>query len=301
MNNQETLGYSESPKNGTGIIRARTTGQLRIWRIPKTQRAIETLHKEFGEQEFPGVYILFEKRKVYVGEAKSIYNRLNQHFQTPDEKIKGWDRAIIINDGRIATQSDFNDTVVRKALEYHLNKLLKANKYTVVSQASPQVANPSQQPIINILQGETDHVLIKQNVIEKLLAEKGQEEVHLNELKKILEAKGYEIEESKWGAYEAVVNKKTIYIRPGSKKPRGWQVTFRDRFKKALEDATGSLLMPRDGVILVPFSEIKKAIPDSSAFKQNTVDVFIEFKSDGKVFLKYKKSEIDITSFKILS
>ena len=34
--------------------------------------------------------------------------------------IKNWGKALVINDGRPATQSDFNDTVVRKALELYL-------------------------------------------------------------------------------------------------------------------------------------------------------------------------------------
>lgn len=301
MNNHGTLGYFENPKNGSDITRAWTTGQLRLWKIPNSRKALEIVHREFGHQDFPGIYILFDKQKVYIGEAKNIYNRLLQHHENPDEKIKLWSRAIIINDGRIATQSLFNDTVVRRALEKHLNTLLKTNKYNVVSQASPQIANPSQQPIINLLQQEIDYVLKKQNVITKLLAEGGQEEIHLDDLKKILESKGYQIDQSTWGAYEAVVDNVKIYIRHGSEKPKGWQVTFRDRFKKALQDEAGSLLMPRGGILLIPFSEIKKAIKDPNAFRQNTIDIYIEFQSDGKVLLWYKQTSIDVTPFKIVN
>ena len=55
-----------------------------------------------------------------------------------EDKIKNWSKALVINDGRPATQSDFNDAVVRKALELYLIKLFKANKYTVVAQGEPQ-------------------------------------------------------------------------------------------------------------------------------------------------------------------
>jgi len=301
VDNHGTLGYFENPKNGSEITRAWTTGQLRLWKIPNSRKALEIVHKEFGHQDFPGIYILFDRQKVYIGEAKSIYNRLLQHHENPDAKIKQWNQTIIINDGRIATQSLFNDTVVRRSLENHLNTLLKTNKYNVVSQASPQIANPSQQPIINLLQREIDYVLIKQNVITKLLAEGGQQEIHLDELKKILDSKRYEIDESAWSAYEAVVNRVKVFIRPGSEKKKGWQVTFRDRFKKALEEEEGSLLMPRDGILLIPFSEIKKAIKDPNAFGQNTIDIYIEFQSEGKALLWYKQTSIDVTSFKVVN
>ena len=40
------------------------------------------------------------------------------------QDIKNGDRAILVNDGRTAMQSDFNDTVIRKSLELHLISLL---------------------------------------------------------------------------------------------------------------------------------------------------------------------------------
>jgi hypothetical protein len=128
------IGYHEDPKNSNGITRARTTAQLRSWQIPRTIKALENLNNEMGKVIFPGNYILFDQMKVYVGEAGNIYERIKTHIKTPDAKIKNWDSALILNDGRPATQSDFNDPVVRFALEIHLIRLLKANKYRVVSQ-----------------------------------------------------------------------------------------------------------------------------------------------------------------------
>lgn len=123
MSNND-IGYHEDPKNSDGIIRARTTKQIRSWEIPRTMKALEVLNNELGKIEFPGIYTLFEgKNKVYIGEAKNIYNRLKTHMANPEDKIKNWGKALVINDGRPATQSDFNDTVVRKALELYLIKL----------------------------------------------------------------------------------------------------------------------------------------------------------------------------------
>ena len=107
------IGYNEYPQNGNEIIRARTLKQIRSWEIPRTINALEAFNNELGKIEFPGLYILFErKNKVYIGEAKNIYNRLKFHIKNPEDKIKKWSKAIIINDGRPATQSDFNDNVV---------------------------------------------------------------------------------------------------------------------------------------------------------------------------------------------
>ena len=67
---EEKFGYHQDLKNGYGIVRARTTGQLRSWDIPRTMQALEVLKREWGNIEFPGLYILFDSKfkKVYVGE-----------------------------------------------------------------------------------------------------------------------------------------------------------------------------------------------------------------------------------------
>ncbi len=117
-----------------------------------------------------------------------------------------------------------------------------------------------------------------------------------DDLKKILERHKYNITEFK--SYEATINGEKVFIRPGSKKSKGWQVTFRDVFKKALQNESGSLLMPRDGILLIPFSEIKKVINDSGAFRRNTIDIFIAFEEDS-IKLRYKDSEVDVTAYRI--
>jgi len=131
--NDNGIGYHEDPKNSNGIIRARTTKQIRSWQIPRSIKALEKLNDEMGNIPFPGNYILFDRMKVYIGEASNIYDRLKSHIKNPVDKIKNWDNALILNDGRPATQSDFNDTVVRLAIELYLIRLLKANKYRTVS------------------------------------------------------------------------------------------------------------------------------------------------------------------------
>jgi hypothetical protein len=296
------IGYYEEPKNSDGIIRARTTKQIRSWEILRTIKAIETLNDELGKIEFPGIYILREgKSKIYVGEAKNIYNRLKTHMNNPEDKIKNWDRALIINDGRPATQSDFNDTVVRKALELYLIKLLKANKYIVVSQGEPQMLNAMQKHSVNLLVQELNFFLLKKNVISKILEERGQEEVFGDELKKIIEKKGKKVQE--WGKYEAIIEGEKVFIRPGSKKPKGWQITFRGRkpgsFIDSLQKGIGYLLVSRNGVTLIPLREVQKVIKEKNAYDQDTIDIWIVF-GEEEVTLSYKESKIDITNFRLI-
>ncbi len=302
MVEESEIGYYEDPKNGDDIIRARTTRQIRSWEIPRSQKALEVLNDELGRIPFPGLYILFEGRnKVYIGEAKSIYNRLKTHMSHPEDKINKWDRAIIINDGRPATQSDFNDTVVRKSLEIYLIKLFKANKYTVVSQGEEQKLNAIQKVLVNSLIGELNFFLLKKNLIYKTLEKRGQEEVFGDELKRILEKSGKRIE--KWERYKAIIDGEKIFIRSGSKKPKGWQITFRGRkpgsFIDSLQKGKGYLLVSRDGVLLIPLKVVQKVIKDNTAYQQDTIDIWVVF-TEEKVTLSYKKNSIDVTEFKIL-
>jgi len=301
MSNSD-IGYHEDPRNSDGIIRARTTKQIRSWEILRAMKALEVLNNELGKIEFPGIYTLFEgKNKVYIGEAKNIYNRLKTHMANPEDKIKNWSKALVINDGRPATQSDFNDNVVRKALELYLIKLFKANKYAVVAQGEPQKLNAIQKFLVNSLKEELNFFLLKKNVIVKVLEEKGQEEVFGDELKKILEKSGRKIEE--WGRYEAIIEGKKVFIRPGSKKPKGWQITFRGRkpgsFIDSLQKGDGYLLVSRNGVLLIPLTEVQKVILDKTAYEQDTIDIWIVF-AEEKVTLSYKKNTIDVTSFRLI-
>ena len=301
MQNNE-IGYYEEPKNRDNIIRAHTTKQIRSWDMPRTIKAIDTLNNEFGRIEFPSIYILFEgKNKIYVGEAKNIYNRLKTHINNPDDKIKNWDKVLVINDGRPATQSNFNDNVVRKSLELYLINLLKANKYTVVSQGEPQILNATQKYWVGSLTQELNIFLLKKNIISKILEERGQEEVFGDELKKIVEKSGRKVQ--KWGKYEAMVDGEKVFVRPGSKKPKGWQITFRGRkpgsFIDSLQKGYGYLLVSRNGVPLIPLTEVQKVIKDKSSYGQDTIDIWIVF-SEEKVSLSYKESTIDIANFRMI-
>jgi len=296
---ESDFGFYEEPKDERGIKRARTTGQLRTWEIPRGTKYLEIFKTETGSLDFPGLYILFcNGSKIYVGQAKNLFVRLSQHNNNPEDKFKEWDRAYIITDGRPATLSDFNDTVVRHTLELYLINLLKANKYEVVAQGENQQLTASQTQVSEALRKELDFFLAKKNVITKLIEEGGLEEVFSDELRKLLEKKKKKIE--KWGVKDAIVDGEILFIRPGSKKPNGWQITSRGRkpgsFIDLLQKGVGSLVISRGGIPIVPLREVQKVITDPKTYEQDTIDLWVQFKDDG-IFLKYKDNKIDITMY----
>jgi predicted GIY-YIG superfamily endonuclease len=300
MVDDKDIGYYEELINGSSIVRARTIRVIRSWEFPRSLESIETFYLEFGKSEVPGIYLLFDfnLNKVYIGEAKNIYNRLKTHINTPEDKIKNWDRVIIINDGRLATQSDFNDNVIRLATEIYLIKLFKLNKYNVVAQGDEQTLNGQQKSIFNSLLKELNYFLQKKNLISKFIKATEEQEVLLDELKRILSRKGYI---HNLTSHKGTVDNKKAFIRPGSEKSKGWQVTFRDEFKKALEDEDGILIMPRGKIVVMPFENLKTIILDidKKVFTRSTIDIFIAFQ-DEKVLLRFKGSEIDITQTSLL-
>ncbi len=301
MVDDKDIGYYEELINGFEIVRARTIRVIRSWDFPRSMDALNKIHEEFARDTFPGVYVLFESKasKVYIGEAKNLYSRLKTHLTNPEDKIKNWDRVIIISDGRLSSQSDFNDNVIRLAIELYLIKLFKLNKYSVVAQGEEQNINSQQKSILKSLLKELDFFLQKKALITKFIQNNNEKEILNDELKKILSKKNYSILD--WSAYEADIDNEHVYIRPGSQKPKGWQITFRDEFKRSLESGVGKLLIPRGRIILIPFSELIKIFEETEdVFSKSTIDIFIEFTQDGEVFLKYKKNIQNITQFALI-
>jgi hypothetical protein len=307
MPKRDDYGYITNPTNGLGIVRARTLiGNLRLWDIPRSEQALDTVINEIGQSPIPGLYMLFDERsekKVYIGQSESIKNRLTNHLNTPEDKIKNWDRAIIINDGRNASQSDLNDENIRLVLENYLVNLLKINKYKVVTSSSRASSlSSTQKTLCTSFQDEIVILLTNKSKISKVITERADDEVYIDDAKKILERKGHKIE--KWGKVEAIVDGNKAFVRSGSQKPNGWQVTFRggktDSFKSRLVTGNAQLLMPRGPVLLIPLSEIRDFVSsvDGNAFDRDTIDIFIRF-DETQIFLVYKGNELDFTRYAV--
>jgi len=297
------IGYSEHPPNGNGVKRARTTMQLRSWQIERKQKSLKALIAELEKVQYPGIYVLFNPKKdrAYVGEAEHFPGRLSQHMSRPDDKIKDWSEVLVISDGRPITQSVFNNKSVREAIESYLNELLKANKYKVVASVRSPTLDQSQQYIVASLRDELYFFLAKKNIVTKPLEEQGQQEVYLDDVKIILRKKGIAVKEL--GEKEGVLkNGRKVFVRPGSAKKKGWQITIRGRKPGSFIDCArrgdGYLLVPRDGVLYIPLTVIQNFIPEA-AFDKDTVDIFIDFSPSG-VLLKYHQNNLDVTEHRLL-
>ncbi len=302
------FGYLANPANGLGIVRARTLiGNLRLWDIPRSERALDTIIMEIGTSPIPGLYMLFDerhgKKKVYIGQTENLKSRLSHHINSPEHKIRNWDRAIVINDGRNASQSDINDENIRLTLENYLVRLFKINRYTVTTSASRSPSlSATQKTVVNTFKQEILILLTRKTKISKALTERGDDEVYNDEVHKLLSGKGHHI--AQWKKRAAIVDQQPAFLRPGSAKKSGWQVTFRgnkpNSFKTKLEEGDGFLLMPRGPVLLIPLEKIKMHIisVDNTAFSRDTMDVFIRFDSD-KIALVYKGNEMDVTPFAV--
>ncbi|HDQ00544.1 MAG TPA: hypothetical protein ENN22_15360, partial [bacterium] len=303
----EYYGYLDNPANGQDIIRARTLlGNLRLWDFPRTIKAIDIIINEIGHSPIPGIYLLFEnkhEKKVYIGQSENLKNRLTSHMVLPDEKIKNWERAIIVNDARNASLSDFNDENIRLILENFLITTFKINRYKVVtaSSRSPSLSS-TQFAIVDSFKKELIILLTRKSKITKVITERGDDEIYNDEVRKILERRGNKIIE--WGKIEAVVNNKMTFIRPGSLKSKGWQITFRgdkpDSFKTCLKNGAGYLLVPRGPIVLIPLVKIRDFIEttDKSAFLRDTIDIFVNF-LETTISIVYKNSVLDITRYAI--
>ena len=291
------------PRNGAGIIRSQTMN-LRIWMVPRSQHAFNVFQSELNREQYPALYILFEgDRKVYVGETESILNRLRSHHDNPHVDISNWDRATIINDGRTAGFSDFNDTAVRHSLEYYLKTLLAYNRFRVISHAREQQLTPFQLSIFNSIKNELDIFLIRYNLISRFIDRPEEREVFIDELREILEKHGYNIEQ--WGTYEAIIDGEKYYIRPGSYKSKGWQITLRGRKPGSPIDSVlhgdGNLLIRRGKIYIVPLEAIKNFTDIENDSERDTIDVFLSFMND-KVVLKYHQDTppIDLSAYQLL-
>ena len=282
-----------------------TLFSLVYWEFPRSNRALGTLNNELGSLDYPSIYVLMETKfnKLYIGETKSVIKCLTLHISTPQEKIKNWDRAIIINDARNSSHSDFNDENIRLVLEDFLVRLFRINKYKVVTSSSrtPSLSS-TQKTLCESFKEEIVILLTNKSKIAKTLRGRRDDERYLDDVKRVLEQGRRNIQ--KWSNAEAIIGGSKVFIRPGSPKPSGWQVTFRggksDSSKSMLAAGNGFLLMPRGPIMFIPMEVIKELVSkiDTNAFKRDTVDVFIRF-DDNKIILIYKREEQDVTEFAI--
>lgn len=170
------FGYLDNPSNYLGVSSSRTLlGNLRLWQIPRSDEELDIVINEIGHSILPGVYLLFGEKgekKVHIGQSENLKARMSNNISYPDEKIKNWERAIIISDARNAMQSDLNDEIIRHILANYLINLFKINRYKVMTTSSRIPSLHSTQIILaNFFKEELNLLLIRKRLITKVLTD----------------------------------------------------------------------------------------------------------------------------------
>ena len=268
--------------DGRGVVRGRTKlGQLVVWLIPaEPLRAV--VDEELGKGLYhPGLYVLLddEAERAYVGESSNLKARLGQHLDKPPRELGRFDRALILNDGRAAVHSRFNDTTLREALEQAtIRLLLDGGSHSLVNQQKrmPELS-VTQQTLFESLRNELGHVLYELELIAgrpRAHADAGivrpQDAATRFPAALITDIKGY----------EGTSGGQTVFFRKGSEKPQGLQVTIRvgEPFGKAVVKGEGFLCMNRGRCYLIPNREVRSWL--GKKLEQQTVDVFLDIEAE---------------------
>lgn len=251
-------GYHQSPPDANGVVRIRTDVQLRLSIAPK-ERLQKTLQEEFGALKFPGLYLLLDadSRRAYIGETGDLTGRLRQHLARAPKELARWASAALIGDGRPTLHSILNDSSIRQYLERGLIEPLRRGAYEVVNKIAqlPEL-NYAQKAVAEPLALELTDALAKYGIAGAVPPAPAREEITLEEAKTRLERKGVSV--SELGAYEGTIDGKKAYLRPGSPKPRGWQITLRNAFRESVRDLESYLLVSRGRGLLIPFSTLRE-------------------------------------------
>jgi hypothetical protein len=274
---RDRYGWDIDPADGRGVVRGRTKlGQLVVWLIPADplQSVVE---EELGKGlAHPGLYVLIDEQtdRVYIGESSNLRARLGQHLDHPPKELGRFDRALIVNDGRAAVHSRFNDSTLREALEQSAIKLfLDGEVHSVVNQQKkmPELS-VTQQTLFEELRSELGHVLYELELITarpKPAVDSAivrPQDVQSRFPTRVISAiKGY----------EGTLDGAPIYFRKGSEKSQGLQVTIRvgEPFGKAVLDGRGFLCYNRGRCYMIPNSEVRNWL--GSKLKNQTVDIFL--------------------------
>lgn len=278
MEGRDRYGWDLDPTDSKGVVRGRTKlGQLTIWLIPA-----EPMHSVIDEElgkglQHPGLYVLLddETDRAYVGESANLKARLKQHLDKSPKELGRFDRALILNDGRAAVHSRFNDSTLREALEQAAIKMFtEGGFYSLANQQKrmPELS-VAQQTIFESLRNELGHVLYELELISgrpKAAVDIGivrpQDAAARFPAATIAEIKGYE---GRSGG-------QTVYFRKGSEKPQGLQVTIRigEPFGKAVVAGEGLLCMNRGRCYLIPNLVVKTWL--GAKLESQTVDIFLD-------------------------
>jgi hypothetical protein len=279
---RDLYGWDIDPADAKGVVRGRTKlGQLTVWLIP-SEPLRGVVDEELGKGlAHPGLYVLLddETERAYVGESSNLKSRLGQHLDHPPKELGRFDRAVILNDGRAAVHSRFNDSTLREALEQATIKLFAdGGAYPLANQQKrmPELS-VTQQTLFESLRKELGHVLYEL----ELIADRPKPVVDAAILRPADAAARFPktpITDIK--GYEGRSAGQPVYFRKGSEKSQGMQVTIRvgEPFGKSVLAGEGFLCMNRGRCFLIPNSVVKGWL--GAKLEQQTVDIFLDVEAE---------------------
>lgn len=284
--------YRKTQDNG---VKRADTENIFLLQIPRLEVA-KTLEKEFGKFSHPGIYILYHSKlkKFYVGESSDLKNRVDNHMRSDPKELKEWNIAYIINDMRQIKYSKFANSDVRKKIEKLIIQELEENDFIVGNKVKEQLnLSEEQRRSAEKLFDEIRFLMVEYRMIsEKEIEAVDEDEKNIDEMIEFLISLGHS---TQLNQYEGIVDDLPAYMRPGSRKPKGWQITLRDTFRQSVRDKDGYLLVNRGRCLLIPFSEIRTFLQDK--LNQDTVDVFVNFISNTRANICYQDKALDVSSF----
>lgn len=266
-------GYTLHPRDSHGVRKGESVPPISFsWLVPR--KTVQRFLK--GLDRYPGLYVLFgDARRAYIGETDDLTSRLSQHVKSTPGELGVLKNILAITDCR-TQNSYFSTAEVRKILEQMLINWLPRDYKLVNVQGKGQRQSTGQSSaIVELLSQDIKKHLLNHKVVPSI-PQPGdkclQPEATVQEAKEILAGKGHKLKFK--SAYEGEIDGKLLLSRGGSPKPRGWQVTIRGKWRQRVANEQGYYLLLRIPLALVPFSEIRKIVPDLTT--NDTVDIFFD-------------------------
>lgn len=287
LDEQVPHGWELHPRDDDGVRRGGTKlGQLRVWVVPLDKVVHITKSELGGGTPHPGLYLLLNPRagRCYVGESHDLQSRLASHAKNPPAELGGFDFAIILNDGRNAAQSLFNDHTLRLALEQAVVQLLTdQSRWTLSNKVRDSAPlSISQKITFKHLDSEIAFALYQLRLVDRLPPKRASALPVAP-----IEAAGRfpgrvfaDVTE-----FDGTVDGAPIYFRDGSDKskvgaPSRWQVTvpFGEPFGRDLLEGRGFLCFNRGPVYLIPLAALKSWL--TPKLKLQKADIFFDLDTD---------------------
>lgn len=284
---EQAHGWEIFPRDETGTVRGGIRlGQLRVWIVPREKLGLVTKAELGGGLTHPGLYILLSRRSklAYVGESHDLQSRLTGHSKSPPKEQGNFEAAIILNDGRNAAHSVYNDHTLRQSIEQFIVALLTDQSSWKVSnkvKGSPPLSIP-QRVLLQHLDREVAFALYQLRVLDRL-PEKGppEQEVDSAEIPNLLPNHRFE----EIGVHDGKMDGQPIYFRPGADKHKvgqrsRWQVTipYGESLGIDFRAGRGYLCLRRGPVYVVPLEYLKEMLASNKA--EHKVDIFFDIEKD---------------------